>query len=489
MRILQLSAADRGGGAEGVASNLHRAYRSCGHDAWLAVGNKQTPDPHIWEIPHEAYRSMWARGVGIFSEKFKSFVPALIQGGRVTQLAGMALREPERIVDRLRGREDFSFPGTGGLLVGAPIRPDLLQCHNLHGAWLPQRGYFDLRALPALSRAVPTVLTLHDAWLLSGHCAHSFDCERWKTGCGSCPDLSIYPSVRRDSTAFNWTRKQQIFSGSQVYISAPSEWLMRKVESSMLYPGAIELKVIPNGVDLTVFRRENQRLAREGLGIPFNVKVVLCAARGMKSNPWKDFAIMQSAVEAVQSRLNQSKILFVVLGGEGDATSCAQGSVEVRYEPFATDRVTVARYYQAADVYLHAARVDTFPNAVLEAMACGLPTVATAVGGIPEQIHDGVTGWLVLPGDVGGMAERVRHALSDESVRMRVGQEAALVVEQRFDLCRQAAAYLEWYKFILESWRSTSQKVRHCMPLKSLSRRDPDAVLSDAENEVVRESR
>ena len=48
---------------------------------------------------------------------------------------------------------------------------------------------------------------------------------------------------------------------------------------------------------------------------------------------------------------------------------------------------TVAQYYQAADVYLHAATADTFPRAVLEALACGTPVVATGVGGIPEQVR------------------------------------------------------------------------------------------------------
>jgi hypothetical protein len=56
------------------------------------------------------------------------------------------------------------------------------------------------------------MLTLHDAWLLSGHCAHSFDCQRWKTGCGECPDLDVYPASPRDATACNWRRKREILA-------------------------------------------------------------------------------------------------------------------------------------------------------------------------------------------------------------------------------------------------------------------------------------
>jgi len=62
------------------------------------------------------------------------------------------------------------------------------------------------------------------------------------------------------------------------------------------------------------------------------------------------------------------------------------GQAEVKFVPYQSSPEDVAKYYQIADVYVHAARADTFPNTVLEALACGAPVVATAVGGIPEQI-------------------------------------------------------------------------------------------------------
>jgi len=87
------------------------------------------------------------------------------------------------------------------------------------------------------------VLTLHDAWLLAGHYAHSFDCNYWKIGCGSCPDLSIYPVIRRDATAYNWQRKAEIYRTSRLYAFTPSQWLMDWVNQSMLKPGAVASKV------------------------------------------------------------------------------------------------------------------------------------------------------------------------------------------------------------------------------------------------------
>ena len=461
MRILQVSTADVGGGAESIASQLLQGYRDLGHDAWLAVGSKHAPNPFVWQIPHDQFRSPWAK---TWKALFDHVGPltGLPHAERMRRICSLALSEPGRFFGRLRGTEDFAFPATWHLAELAPAAPDIVQCHNLHGTWLPQGGYFDLRALPLLSHAVPTVLTLHDAWLLSGHCAHSFDCERWKTGCGLCPDLSIYPSVRRDNTAFNWMQKQRIFSRSHLYVSTPSQWLMRKVEASMLSPAIVESRVIPNGVDLTIFRPGDQRSARVSCGIPADAKVILCAARGVQGNAWKDFEMMRAATEAVGPRVRNSKLVFVVLGEDGSSESL--GSIDVRHVPFTNDRAVVARYYQAADVYLHAARVDTFPNTILEAMACGVPVIATAVGGIPEQISDARTGWLVPPGDVDGMADRIIRMLSTESLRERVGHEAAITTQRRFDVREQTAAYVRWFAGITESLkRLPERRAAPCM--------------------------
>ena len=57
----------------------------------------------------------------------------------------------------------------------------ILNFHNLHS------GYFNYTAIPFLNRRKPIVLTLHDMWSFTGHCAYSYDCNRWITGCGRCP--------------------------------------------------------------------------------------------------------------------------------------------------------------------------------------------------------------------------------------------------------------------------------------------------------------
>ena len=125
------------------------------------------------------------------------------------------------------------------------------------------------------------------------------------------------------------------------------------------------------------------------------------------------------------------------------------GSTRIQFVPHQDDPSSVARYYQAADVYVHAAKADTFPISVIEAAACGLPVVATAVGGIPEQVIDGRTGFLVPAGDADAMAQRVVRLLEREGIRRLMAAEAQQTARERFDFRQQVRAYLDWYDSIL----------------------------------------
>jgi glycosyltransferase involved in cell wall biosynthesis len=441
LRILQVSTFDTIGGAAKVAWSLFQSYRACGYGSWLAVGHKLGNDPNVLLIPNQKQRGRWSR----FCWDVHSGLQSLeAQVGGVSWLGGLTqvLAEPGRALDRYWGIEDFHFPGTWQLLKLTRQRPDIVHCHNLHGE------YFDLRALPWLSQQVPVVLTLHDAWLLSGHCAHSFDCARWKTGCGHCPDLTLDPAIRRDATAYNWRRKREIFTNSRLYIATPSQWLMQKVEQSMLATAVVAARVIPNGVDLSIFHPADKGTARSALGIRQDAIVVLFTANAVRRNIWKDYQTVRAAVALIAERMHGQDVLFLALGE--DALPERIGPAEVRFVPYQTDPKVVACYYQAADVYVHATRADTFPNTVLEALACGTPAVATAVGGIPEQIEDARTGFLVPAGDAEALAVRLRHMLSDTALRRSMGIQAAEAARRQFDLHRQVDAYVEWYHELVQ---------------------------------------
>jgi glycosyltransferase involved in cell wall biosynthesis len=444
LRILQVNSVDSGGGAAKVTWDLFQAYRREGHESWLVAGFKLTNDRFVRELDHDPYR----RGLsGVLAKLWKPFRKYELGRPRFRALHRRTLLavDARRINNRLMGIEDFEFPGTAHLFDLTPKRPDIVQCHNLHG------NYFDLRELASLSHQIPVVLTLHDTWLLSGHCAYSLECERWQTGCGGCPDLTIPPPVRRDATAFNWQRKREIYSKSRLNIVTPSRWLMQKVEKSILKLGAVETRIIPNGVDISIFQPADQRIARSSVGIQQDTKVVLFAANNGRENIFKDYNTMQSAIALIEKHLQGQKMIFIVLGTDDPPERI--GQIEIRFVPYQQDPKVVARYFQAADVYIHAARADNFPTTILEAMACGTPVVATAVGGIPEQISDGETGFLVPQGDAQAMAARIEQILSDDGLRQQMGHAAADSARRHFDLQRQVDDYLKWYERISKHWK------------------------------------
>jgi glycosyltransferase involved in cell wall biosynthesis len=445
MRILQVNTHDRGGGAEGGAWSLFQSYRNRGHASFLAVGRKLTDDQNVLLIPNGQYLPGWTRFWQRISELLIpgpfSFIAKPARGLGILPLG-------KQWVESRLGRENFNWPGTGDLLDLPPQRPEIVHCHNLHA------NYFDLRSLPWLSAQVPLILNLHDAWLLSGHCAHSFNCERWKIGCGQCPDLTIYPAISRDATRYNWERKRKIFSKSRLYITTVSHWLAQKVQDSMLQ--GVSCQVIPNGIDLNIFHPGDKRSARNQLGIPEHSKVVLYAANGGRYSPWRNFSELEAALIQVASPEFRDLTLFCV-GELNSQQETITNGLHVQFRFFEKDPDRMALYYQAADVYALPALVESFGKTITEAMACGTPVIATAVGGIPEQIKDGSTGCLVPLSDIGALAEALQRLLGDVDLCKNIGGAAAEYARRHFGLDLQVDNYLNWYSEVRADWSEWSK--------------------------------
>ena len=439
LRILQISGADMGWSPSNIAWGLFRAYQTRGHVSRLAVGTRHWADPDVRAIPAHSRSDQWARAWKQAGDALVSMESKIPRGvGPLGRLLH-EMAHPEHVLNRWQGIEDFDHPGSWRVLDLWSDRPDVVQLHNLYA------GYFDLRLLPWLSSQVPVILTLHDAWLLSGHCAASLSCERWKIGCGHCPDLTLHPAVRRDATADNWQRKREIYRSSRLHVAAPSEWLMRRVEESMLMEGTVDLRVIPHGVDLTVFRPAVKEAVRRRLGLPVDAKILLFVAMLARTNKYKDYPTVRDAGLRVAEHLQRERILVITLGET--AAPERVGNAEFRFIPPQHDPSIVASYYQAADVYVHAAHSETQSLALVEAMACGTPAVATAVGGVPEVIEDGRTGFLVPHRDSRAMADRIEELLADQNLREKVGR-GAVERARLFDLNRQADSYLQWFSEI-----------------------------------------
>jgi hypothetical protein len=125
-------------------------------------------------------------------------------------------------------------------------------------------GFFNYLALSRLTENKPAVISLHDMWPFTGHCAYSYDCDRWKIGCGKCPYPDISPPIQRDNTHIEWKLKNWVYRRSNLVIVAQSNWLACEAKQSMLsrFPFSHS-----NGIDTDVFKPHDRNQCRSLLGI------------------------------------------------------------------------------------------------------------------------------------------------------------------------------------------------------------------------------
>src|SRR5262249_15934590 len=97
-------------------------------------------------------------------------------------------------------------------------------------------------------------------------------------------------------------------------------------------------------------------------------------------------------------------------------------------------RDDIKELLSAMDVFVLTSPTESFPNAVLEAMAAGCPVVATSVGGVPEIVGEGDAGFLVPPGDVTAVSDRVLRLLNDPALRRAMGERGAQRAQDEFSV-------------------------------------------------------
>lgn len=392
---------------------LHSAHLDMGHRSYMYVGKKKSSDPNIIEIP----RLRGFPGLKRFTIK----------------------------IERHFGFQYLYAPGFRKLCRMLPPSLDILHIHALYGS----EGYADIGALPGLSQHYPTLLWLDDMWMLTGHCGYSFNCERWKIGCGQCPDLTIYPPIPQDGTRINWIRKKIILSRCQLHVATPSQWLIDKVKQSPLlrrFPNC----VVHNGVDLTIFRPGSKRTARKALNLPEQDTIVLLVSNYMNSR----FKGINHAIDALNG-LKCGNLTVLLVGKDGDkvAHRLYSNSKPISYVKC---REELAKCYQASDVFLMPSLEEVFGLVAAEAMACATPVVAYASGGLKEVIGNDGAGILVPTGDILGLTSAIQRLIKSREKATLMGQRAALRAKQLFDIRRQAESLIELYKQMIDSKRRKS---------------------------------
>ncbi len=254
------------------------------------------------------------------------------------------------------------------------LHPDIIHLHNLHNCYIN---------LPLLFRYIkahniPAVWTLHDCWAMTGKCPHFayVGCDRWKSGCHHCPQLSEYPKTYVDTTSNMWRRKKRWFClPKQMTIVTPSQWLADLAEQSFLaqYP----IRVIPNGIDLSIFRpvqstfRSSHGL--EGKWIVLGVAFDWGVRKGLD--------VFAELAKRLDSRFQ------IVLVGTNEAIE-KQLPDRILTIKRTQSQKELAQLYTAADVFVNPTREEVLGLVNLEALACGTPVITYRTGGSPECIDE-----------------------------------------------------------------------------------------------------
>ena len=313
------------------------------------------------------------------------------------------------------------------------ISPDIIHLHNIHG------GYFQTNLLPKLSKIAPVVWTFHDMFPITGHCAHSFECEKWKSGCGNCERLDIYPSIRKDRTKALWNYKNRIFNSADLTIVTPSLWLKNCVGQSFLKNK--DVRLIYNGIDLENFKKTDRSEVRKELALSQDKKIVLFSADGGVKNPFKGGEFVFQAFEKLK---NRSDILFLNIGGKNEEKSENWLNFGYVKEP-----KTMAQLYSASDIYLFPTLADNCPLTAIESLACGLPVVTFETGGVPEIVENNKTGFVVEYKNGEMLTNALSRLLDDDELREKMSG-AAVVASKKFSSERMALDYLKLYEELLK---------------------------------------
>jgi sugar transferase (PEP-CTERM/EpsH1 system associated) len=239
----------------------------------------------------------------------------------------------------------------------------------------------------------------------------------------------------------------RFLAGGVARICAVSRDLAEEVVRDWRVPAGRVIQ-IPNGVDLDAFGDQRGLDAmRTELGLSPDARVVMNTG-GFR--PIKDHATLLGAFARVSRALPSARLVLVGAGSASDPRAGLDRMAEelgvadaVR---FAGVRRDVPKLLGIADVYVNSSRFEGMSNTILEAMAARRAVVATAVGGNPELVEEGVTGFLVPAGREEPMAARLAELLQDPSLRERMGAAGRLRIEERHSMSGMVRAYADLYE-------------------------------------------
>lgn len=403
MKILQINAVCGQGSTGRICVGIADLLKANGHEAYIAYGLGNSSYPECFNISTGKY--------DYFSHNILS---------RLTDSEGL-----------------HSSKGTQKLInFIEDIQPDVVHIHTLHGHYINYKKLFEFLQ----NRGIPIVITLHDCWLFTGHCAH-FDqlgCDKWKIECKDCQFLNAYPqSWFVDNSRRNFHLKRILLTsiGKNLTLVPVSYWLEGLLRQSFLKN--MNIQTIHNGIDLDVFRPTyNEKLLQK-----YNLmgkKIIIGVAL-----PWSSYKGFPDFIK-LRSLLSNDYAIIMVGLSEKQMNEIPQGIIGITRTNSTKE---LAELYTIADVLVNTTYCDNYPTVNLEAIACGTPVITYNTGGSPEAV-DQYTGIVVSQGNIGELVNAIHTLLRESNVALtQKCRERAL---SNFDKKVCFLSYVDLYKKIIK---------------------------------------
>lgn len=400
MKILYINTYFHGGGAEKVMRQLYEGMRTDDIDTYCIVGRIQN------NIPQE---------VQVIYMDFLGRAITTAIGGALQNTLLKTYRARKKIIELVKKE-----------------KIDIVHFHNLHSSYI---GISDILEIKRYCKHI--VVTLHDMWILTGGCAHAFECEKWsKNDCRKCRgNQSIKPFLLAKKM---YHYKKKCFEDSEILFVTPSMWLMNLCKRGYLQNE--KLQVIHNGIDLKKYRIYSKEVLREKYGISNEKKILLFVANGI-NNVYKGFSYLEKALEMLE---NKEKYALLIVGNKD--SDCMNFSFEMHTYGYISSEKKMNELYAMADLYIHSSIADVYPFTPMEAIASGTPVLAFATGGVPEIVTKDV-GWLVSPGDSVALKNKIEEifALDNNDKYMEKQKRCESFAKEKFDIENMISEYKELY--------------------------------------------
>jgi len=352
-------------------------------------------------------------------------------------------------------------PGTGGaesVLVDIATRlpPEftsigIMMCESWTGAELAKRG-IPVTVMP-LRKSFDLGWPLRFAKFLREHQidavqSHEFTANAYATAGARLAGVPIvctihgknyWPHALYRRAAYRWVARN-----SRAFVAVSAD-LAQFTAETLGIPSA-RVTVLRNGIDTDRFARDpaQRSRVRAEFGAKDSQTVLLACGElsEVKGHEW----LIRAAPEIIARYPN----VLVAIAGDGalrarlESLAAELGmAAHVRFLGFRRD---VPALLSAADVFVMPSLSEGLPLAILEAMASGVPIVATRVGGMPQLIQTGQTGWLVAPSDAQDLARGILSAVEDEPARRRVTAAAHELCVRDYALENTVKAYAALYR-------------------------------------------